>query len=74
MLTKRGDILEMSNGDKYLVDDIKIVDNKEYIVLYSLEEGIYFIASEIVESGEPTYHILEKETALQIAKKIDENR
>ena len=74
METKVGALIELKDGKKFLVDDIQMVEGKEYLVLYMIEENAFFIAVEKVLDGKIVYEFLGKEEALKIASAIDKNR
>ena len=71
MYTKKGMIVKMEDQQTYIVDDVKVVDNKEYIILYSTEKIAFYLATESVVDGQVQYNFIEKEEAVKIAEQID---
>ena len=71
MVAKKGDIITMTNGQKFLIDDIKIVDSKEYAVMYSIDDYSFVIGTETIDNGKEIYELLNKADAVKIAEKID---
>ena len=71
MYTKKGMIVKMEDQQTYIVDDVKVVDNKEYVILYSTEKIAFYLATESIVDGQVQYNFLEQEEAVKIAEQID---
>lgn len=74
MLVKKQSIVEIEEGYKFLVLDIKEVDGTEIALLQSIETGMFKFAAEKVDSEKKSaelYFINDKELIKQIALEFD---
>jgi hypothetical protein len=71
MIARKGMIMEMADQQRYLVDDVKTINGKDYVVLFSLEDKAFLIATEEVVNNKPKYNFLSQEEAIKVAEEID---
>lgn len=68
MKIKNRSIVELSDNRKYLVDDIKVLDNKEVALLQDLETGDFVFA---LENNDALVMVIDKKLEAALAKEFD---
>ena len=72
MIAQKGMLMEMDGGHRLIVDDIKEIDDQEYVVFYALDNQRFYIATEYMDEDKPAYRFLSGVEAKKVAEAIDE--
>lgn len=74
MRVAKKSIIKLEDNKSYLVDDIKVIDEREVALLQDLDEGNFIFAIEkLDEKGDANLiFVPDKEAQMELAKKFDE--